>query len=274
MKLNRDGVQLAYEEAGSGDSSIVMVHGAFADRTSYSEQFDHFAQRHRVIAVDLRGHGESDSPDEEYSIEGFAGDVVWMCEQLQVEEPVLVGHSLGGLVVVEMAGRQKYGSAVATLDSPSLIPGWTMKHPGKFDVAMRSDAFRETLRNFLAAAYLPVDNPVSHGQALDRIDDAPERSIHATWDALMRWDPASALEGLEAPFLYLDHGQPDVDLDLLRQYCPQMITGQTVGAGHRALQEVPEQVNPMLERFIRHAAALADYARSTNGAFHYTTTSE
>ena len=53
MKLDRDGVQLGYDEAGSGESSMLLIHGAFADRSSYSEQFDHFAADHRVVGVSM-----------------------------------------------------------------------------------------------------------------------------------------------------------------------------------------------------------------------------
>jgi len=269
MKLDRDGVQLGYDEAGSGESSMLLIHGAFADRSSYSEQFDHFAADHRVVSVDLRGHGESDKPDEHYSIAGFAEDVAWMAEQLGLESPIVVGHSLGGPVGVELTGRLGVGSALITLDSPSVIPGWTLLNPGKYDAAIHADNFRATLRGFLAAAYLPVDDAARHAESLERVDQVPAHVVRRTWDALMEWDPAPALEALEVPFLYLDHGQPDLDYELLRSYCPQLLTGQTVGAGHKALQEVPDQVNGMLERFMQYAEPLSDNARAHSGSFRY-----
>ncbi|MEJ7755036.1 MAG: alpha/beta fold hydrolase [Nocardioidaceae bacterium] len=63
-------------------------------------QLAHFATRHRTVAVDLRGHGESDAPEQDYTIEGFASDVAWMSQQLGLERPVVVGHSLGGIVAL------------------------------------------------------------------------------------------------------------------------------------------------------------------------------
>ena len=64
-------------------------------------------------------------------------------------------------------------------------------------------------------------------------------------------------------------GVSDVDIDKLRAHCPHVLSAQTVGAGHWALTEVPDQVNGMLRRFADHAEALADYARATHGSFHY-----
>jgi pimeloyl-ACP methyl ester carboxylesterase len=60
-----------------------------------ASQFDYFGRTHRVVAVDLRGHGASDKPMREYTVAGFADDLAWLCDQLGVVKPVVVGHSMG-----------------------------------------------------------------------------------------------------------------------------------------------------------------------------------
>ena len=100
--LTRDGVKLHYEEAGAGEPAIVLIHGWCCDRTYFAPQAAHFAPTRRCISVDLRGHGQSDKPEQEYSIAGFADDVAWLCAQLGVERPVVAGHSMGGLVALAM----------------------------------------------------------------------------------------------------------------------------------------------------------------------------
>src|SRR4029450_6066317 len=72
---NRDGVKLAYLDTGSGDPALVFIHGWCCNHTMWGEQTKAFAQRHRVIAVDLRGMGASDKPDQDYDIDGFAEDI-------------------------------------------------------------------------------------------------------------------------------------------------------------------------------------------------------
>ena len=84
QRLNRDGVGLAYEEAGRGEPPILLVHGWTCDHTYFAPQFEHFGRAHRTIAVDLRGHGESDTPEQDYTVAGFADDLAWLCEQLGV----------------------------------------------------------------------------------------------------------------------------------------------------------------------------------------------
>src|SRR5579884_4013732 len=103
--LDRSGVKLSVEEAGSGDPPIVFVHGWTCDHSYFSPQFHHFRAAHRVVAVDLRGHGASDAPEGDYPISLMADDVAWICGELGVHDAVLVGHSMGAAVVVDAAAR-------------------------------------------------------------------------------------------------------------------------------------------------------------------------
>ena len=59
-----DGLRIAYEDVGQGSPAVVLIHGAFGNRFHYAAQIKHLAQRHRVLALDLRGHGESDVPQD------------------------------------------------------------------------------------------------------------------------------------------------------------------------------------------------------------------
>jgi pimeloyl-ACP methyl ester carboxylesterase len=94
--LQRDGVSLFYEEAGGGRPPIVLVHGWCCDHTFMAPQFAHFGDAHHILAVDLRGHGQSDRPQQAYTISGFADDLAWICHELTLQRPVVVGHSMGG----------------------------------------------------------------------------------------------------------------------------------------------------------------------------------
>ena len=60
--IKRDGINLVYEERGSGSPAFVFVHGWTCDRSFFAPQADYFAKKHRVVSLDLRGHGQSDKP--------------------------------------------------------------------------------------------------------------------------------------------------------------------------------------------------------------------
>jgi pimeloyl-ACP methyl ester carboxylesterase len=124
QRLEQDGLALFYEETGEGEPPILLVHGWCCDHTYFAPQFEHFARRGRhVVAVDLRGHGKSDKPHQSYTVQLFADDLAWMCAQIGLEKPVVIGHSMGGVIVLALALRYLPSSA-DSLVWESLWVGW------------------------------------------------------------------------------------------------------------------------------------------------------
>src|SRR5438093_4058664 len=101
----RDGVKLAYLDVGAGDPPLLFVHGWCCNHTYWRDQIPEFAERHRVVAVDLRGLGDSDKPDQDYTVPEFADDVAWLIGEIGLKKPVLIGHSMGGLIALHVARK-------------------------------------------------------------------------------------------------------------------------------------------------------------------------
>jgi pimeloyl-ACP methyl ester carboxylesterase len=86
-------------------------------------QIAHFAKSRRVVAINLRGHGASDAPELGYTPSGFADDIAWQCGQLGLRKPVVIGHSLGGAIALELCGRHPdLASGVMMIDSIVMTP--------------------------------------------------------------------------------------------------------------------------------------------------------
>jgi pimeloyl-ACP methyl ester carboxylesterase len=94
--LKKDDVALAYEDTNTNLPPLILVHGCGLDHTSLARQAEFFIKSHRVISVDLRGHGESDAPHQDYTTAAFADDLAWLCTELAIVKPTAVGHSMGG----------------------------------------------------------------------------------------------------------------------------------------------------------------------------------
>jgi len=97
----KDGRKLAYREAGSGDA-LVLLHGWSMSSAVFAEAFPFFQDRFRVLAPDLRGHGDSD-PGPGYSLDALAGDLSEWLQGLRLCDIRLLGWSLGGQIALTLA---------------------------------------------------------------------------------------------------------------------------------------------------------------------------
>ncbi|HET9844557.1 MAG TPA: alpha/beta fold hydrolase [Nitrospira sp.] len=95
MKTRVQGVTLAYDDQGMG-LPIVFLHAFPLNRSMWSEQVAALSRRFRAIAIDLRGHGESDAPFWRYSLEQYAMDVKELLAGLSIRKALFVGLSMGG----------------------------------------------------------------------------------------------------------------------------------------------------------------------------------
>lgn len=99
--LSRDGVRINYEVSGSGSKAMVLVHGLGCNSNFWFNQVDYFSHEYCVVNIELAGHGNSGGNRENWSVEAYANDVASVINSLGLSDIVMVGHSLGGLVIVE-----------------------------------------------------------------------------------------------------------------------------------------------------------------------------
>jgi len=101
-RVDVNGIGIHYEEHGSGPP-LVMIGGLGADTYLWSKQVPVFAERLRVVVFDNRGAGESDKPDEPYSIPMMVDDTVGLMRAIGIDRAHVMGASLGGLIAQELA---------------------------------------------------------------------------------------------------------------------------------------------------------------------------
>lgn len=101
--IERNEVQIAYSIEGKGDITLLFVHGAFIDRNYWSAQIDYFKQDYQVVTIDLPGHGKSGKNRAIWTIQELGDDVCNLIEALNLKNVVLIGHSMGGDIILEVA---------------------------------------------------------------------------------------------------------------------------------------------------------------------------
>ena len=103
--ISDDGVMINYYIKGNEKKALVFVHGYSCSSEYWWPQLEYFSKDHTVIAIDIAGHGKSGLNRQEYSMDAFGNDVTSVIEHLDLEEVVLIGHSMGGPVIVKAANK-------------------------------------------------------------------------------------------------------------------------------------------------------------------------
>ena len=250
------GVKLHHVEAGAGDPALVFVPGWCCDHRFFQPQFDHFQARHRVVALDPRGCGRSEVTDEGYDVPTLADDVAGLCRALGVERPVVVGHSLGGMVAVEIAARHpSLPRAVVAVDpGPLAIRAESKTRFEAFIAALEGPDSAVAREEYIEGMFLPADDAGRKRWITETMCAAPPHVALAMLRGVIEWNGPTALRRCTVPLLVLQ-SDPNVggsnDAGRLLALNPGIQFGVTVGAGHFHQLEVPDQVNSMLDRFVR-----------------------
>ncbi|MDJ0787590.1 MAG: alpha/beta fold hydrolase [Myxococcota bacterium] len=158
-----DGVELAYVDAGEGGRPLVLVHGFTGFRQDFATHFDALSARGRTLAVDLRGHGESThlGSADAYGLDAMADDLVRFLERLELPPVDLLGHSMGGMLVLRAALRAPERIASLMLMDTSAEP---IDPIGEEELRLAGQIAREAGMKVLA------------GILRDRSDSDPSRS--------------------------------------------------------------------------------------------------
>jgi len=252
--IARDGIRLAYDDRGAGEPVFVFVHGWTCDRSFFAPQAEHFAKRHRVVSLDLRGHGESDKPQEPYPIAVYADDISYLIDQLGLGKVVAVGHSMGGITVLQLAASH-----------PNCVAGIVMVEPAPFvfppDLRAGIEAMvaaieagnQEPRRQYITNnLFLPTSDPMFVEDVRRVMMEAPSYVAASALRGILAFDGPAVAAQCKVPALHLAAASPFNPPHLMSQWLPNVVHGMTVGAGHFNQLEASDQVNGMIENFVRH----------------------
>jgi pimeloyl-ACP methyl ester carboxylesterase len=241
---------LAFDSAGEGSPHLLFLHGWCGDRSFFAPQFDHFSAAHRVVSVDLPGHGKSRAPTAD-TIEALAADVAALGRDLGLGRGVMVGHSLGAMVGLALAQQAPdLVSGVIMVDPPPLSQEVWRGFAGELLPGFQGPDSATARRKFVEQMFLPTDDAQRRAQIVESMCAVPNDIAIAMVRAMAAFDAVAILRSCGVPILTIASAVPTNGSAFLLEANAEITTGQTVGAGHFLQLEVPEQVNPMIERFL------------------------
>jgi pimeloyl-ACP methyl ester carboxylesterase len=246
-----DGIALAYEVHGAGAPALVFVHGWSCDRSYWRNQLGHFAQSHRVVALDLAGHGESGAGRRDWTMSAFGRDVTAVVDHLGLDDAVLIGHSMGVDVVVEAAlelpGRVR---GLVLVDQYASLGQPRTRERTRALVAPFLEDFATTTRilvrgMFLSSSPTELVEWVSEDMAAGP-EDVALGALEQTWS-----NDRPILESLPkvaAPIVAINTDMRPTDIEALRKYGIQTLIAP--GLGHFLMLENPDTFNRLLSEAI------------------------
>lgn len=248
-----DGVELAYLDRGAGEPALVFVHCGTCRKEIWTETLAAFAPRHRVVAMDLPGHGRSGARRDGPTLDGLGADVARLVDHLGLRRVVLVGNSLGGPVSLEAArrlGRERVLGVVAVDTLQNVESEWPEE-----DFRRRVEAFRSDFAGTCAAmmqGLLPGDAPATTRERIERDTCAgdPETFL-ALFETLRTWDDGAALAAAGVPVAAINSTVFPTAVEANRRYAPSFEVVLMEGVGHFPQVERPAE-------FQRHLAALVE----------------
>jgi len=253
MKI--DDVELYYEAHGEG-KPIVFSHAYLNDCSIWDSQVKHFIKNYDIILYDHRGHGRSDHPkggEENYSVQVLSNDLYALMQKLNLEKPILVGFSLGGMAAILFALEHpdKISKLVLVGATAKLTLPTSAKFFGLLGVFLPYETFLRMLCKY--RFYKPSKQIVDEEFA--RASKVDKSIAFECWKELAEnYDVRDKVSKIEVSTLIIVGERDKINLGA-SQYLNREIKDSELriipDSGHTVMIEKPQEFNQILEEFIR-----------------------
>jgi sigma-B regulation protein RsbQ len=248
--------RIHYVTVGEGAHTIVFVHCWAGNLGFWREQVPALAHRARLVLVDLPGHGQSGSRLAGCSMDYFAGAVLAVMCDAQVDKATLIGHSMGGPVIYRVYEQapEKVAALVVVdgfLRRPRVTPGQAEEFVARF----RTPGYRKHTREFFGAMFPAPGTEALRDRILSEMLSTPQRVMHRAMEGMFGpgqpdWD----LKEANVPVLVINAKGSMYDADdenYIRSLSTQTDYRVMDGVGHWLMLERPVEFNAILTNMLR-----------------------
>ncbi len=250
--ISVDQTEIHYTVYGEGETALVFVHGWCCDQGYWREQVDTFSQKYKVVTIDLAGHGKSGTGRDDYTIQAFGLDVANVVKHLELDRIILIGHSMGGGVILSAAGQLK--EQVLAVIGVDTYQGFQYELSdsmiAQFVQPFRQDFYNTTI-GFVHSMFPPgADSVLIMEIAEDMADGHAEVGISAMINYIST-DPVELLDGLNIPIYSINSRMYPIDIEANRELYPDFEVRFLEGVGHFIQLEDPQAFNRELNSIIK-----------------------
>jgi pimeloyl-ACP methyl ester carboxylesterase len=244
-----DGSSITYGVHGQGEVTMVFVHCWTCNHEFWKPQIEYFSKKHKVVWLDLAGHGLSNSQRKTYTMQAFGKDVAAVVNEIDGENVILVGHSMGGPVSIEAAkllGDRVIGIVgVDTFYTPFQFPK-SEEEIDDFVKPFKND-FKSASEQLVRSMFTPEADPDVITWIVRQMSVADqEMGISAMYE-IFRWNAKNVPSGLDkySKKLFNINGAPTGKEIALHESVVLIH-----GVGHFVAQVKPDEFNEALNQIV------------------------
>jgi pimeloyl-ACP methyl ester carboxylesterase len=255
VAFSKDGTPISYEVYGSGEPTLVFVHGWSCDARYWREQVPYFSKNHRVVTLDLAGHGHSGAKRSRYTMSSFGEDVRAVTEASGSGSVILIGHSMGGTVIAEaarlMPDRVLGLIGIDTLEN--IEYPITRKELNKMMAPFKKN-FRAGSRQFVSEMISPRTDPKLREWILSDISAAPPAVALSAMNEMMSQyitgEAAKIFDKLRIPVITVNGDKWPIHYEANRRHMFSYDAIVLKEADHFLMMDRPAEFNQALEKAI------------------------
>ncbi|WP_084185022.1 alpha/beta fold hydrolase [Desulfonatronum thiodismutans] len=255
MVGSADGVPISYEVHGTGEPTLVFVHGWSCDGRYWRMQVPHFSKNHRVVVIDLAGHGHSGLGREDYAMDAFGEDVQAVVEEVGAEQVILVGHSMGGPVSVA-AARLMPGRVIGVIGVDIFQD---VSHPMTQEdfnswMGLLQPDFSAGAAQFVRQMFIEKTDSVLRDWVVADMSAAPSKVAVSAMEKMLSdvvsGEALFAFDGLETPIVAINADLWPTNVEANRRHMHSFDAVIIEGTDHFLHMAEPEAFNRKLEGVI------------------------
>jgi pimeloyl-ACP methyl ester carboxylesterase len=247
-------MRVHYQNYGKGKDALVFVHGWTCNLTFWKANVPAFADRTRVIAIDLPGHGESDKPQVAYSMDLFANAVDAVLRDAGIERATLVGHSMGTPVI-----RQFYRKYPAKTRGLVVVDGMLQPFPNPEQMRQFLDTFRgsnykQVADGVVNSMVAPMQDKAAAAEVKAAMLSAPQHVIVGAFEGMLDESIWKTQDKINVPTLVIMNKQtnrtPEYER-FVRDLVPGVDYQVWEGVSHFLMLDDPQRFNDTVLAFLK-----------------------
>ncbi len=258
--ISVDDFKIHYKDYGQGDKTLIFIHGWGCDLNAWEYQYDYFKDKYRLVLIDLPGYGQSDKAEKEYTIDFFARSVLEIINDLEIRNPVLIAHSMGLPVAIEVLKQLNNDSALLCnidgvyFDFPTdSIENLQYKEGLNGFVDMfKGENYKQNVEQFCQGFITETTPENVSDYILSTMTETPEKIGFQTMKSLINqkfWDKKTINNQTIAIYAKIADLPPDNE-NVLRTKFTNLKYIEMDSVNHFLMMEKPREVNKILEEFI------------------------